>query len=75
MIKWKNIQGICVMSICDGGHSSYNIKFCPFCGEKLPASKRDQWFDELVAMGFDSPLFDDDIPEKYKSVAWRENSE
>lgn len=60
--------------IHDGGPSSYDINFCPFCGSKLPESKRDQWFDELEALGFDSPLFDDDIPEKYKSGAWRENT-
>lgn len=60
--------------IHDGGPSSYDIGFCPFCGSKLPESKRDQWFDELEELGFDSPLFDDEIPEKYKSRAWRDNT-
>ena len=50
--------------------SSYvTIKFCPWCGNQLPQSKRDQWFEELAALGFDSPL-DQDIPEQYKSNSW-----
>ncbi|WP_425490081.1 DUF6980 family protein [Dyella telluris] len=27
--------------IHDGGSASYSIRFCPFCGVKLPASRRD----------------------------------
>ena len=61
--------------IHDGGQSSYTINFCPFCGFSLPESKRDKWFDELEKLGFDSPLFDDEIPVKYKSNAWYKNDE
>lgn len=43
--------------------------YCPWCGEKLPPSQRDRWFDELEARGFD-PLADE-IPEAYRSSAWR----
>ena len=59
--------------IHDGGPSSYRIQFCPFCGLKLPESKRDQWFNELEGLGFDNP-FNDGIPEKYKSSEWYRNS-
>ena len=54
----------------DGGGSSITISFCPWCGRKLPESKREKWFDELEALGFDEPLFDERIPERYKSDAW-----
>lgn len=57
----------------DGGRSSYDISFCPFCGSQLPKSKRDQWFDELEFPGFESPLSDEGVPEKYKSSLWRKN--
>lgn len=53
----------------DGGSSSIQIQFCPFCGTKLPESKRDRWFDELESLGFSQPM-EDDIPERYKSDAW-----
>lgn len=60
--------------IHDGGASSYGISFCPFCGAKLPESKRDRWFDELEKLGFlgfDSPsTSDEEIPEKYKDDSW-----
>jgi len=41
---------------------------CPWCGEKLPPSQRDRWFDELEAMGLD-PL-SDPIPEAYRTGEW-----
>lgn len=58
--------------IHDGGPSCVMIGFCPFCGLKLPESRRYDWFDRLEALGFDNP-FDQQIPEKFKSAAWRLN--
>ena len=54
----------------DGGGSSIAISFCPWCGSKLPESKRDRWFSELEALGFDEPLLDQEIPERYKGDGW-----
>ena len=55
--------------IHDGGSSYITVKFCPWCGARLPKSKRDRWFQELEAMGFDDP-FGQDIPKEYCSDAW-----
>ncbi|MQX54669.1 DUF6980 family protein [Alcanivorax sediminis] len=55
--------------IHDGGTSSIEIVFCPWCGRKLPESKRDQWFDELERLGFDDPALQE-IPDAFKSDAW-----
>lgn len=55
--------------IHDGGTSTVNIRYCPWCGSELPESMRDKWFNELEALGYDDP-FDQEIPEKYKSDAW-----
>lgn len=53
--------------------SSYiAIQFCPWCGKQLPYSKRDEWFDELEKMGYESPL-DQEIPEEFKNSLWYEN--
>jgi len=54
--------------IYDGGTSVIGIKFCPWCGSKLPESKRDEWFNELGEMAFEDDL--SKIPEKYKSARW-----
>ncbi|MFP4979358.1 DUF6980 family protein [Paenibacillus sp. CN-4] len=53
----------------DGGSSYILIEFCPWCGCKLPASKRDLWFDTLDELGFDDP-FEQDIPQRFKSDEW-----
>ena len=55
--------------IHDGGSSSMSIQFCPWCGTRLPESKRDRWFDELASLGFDDPS-EQEIPEPYNTDAW-----
>ena len=58
--------------IHDGGNSIISISFCPFCGSKLPDSKRDLWFKELEQLGFDNP-FEQNIPKEYTSSEWYKN--
>lgn len=55
--------------IRDGGAAKSTISFCPYCGVKLPRSKRDLWFDTLEGLGFDDPT-EQNIPEEFKSDAW-----
>ncbi|WP_321385098.1 DUF6980 family protein [uncultured Enterococcus sp.] len=57
--------------IHDGGQSYIVITHCPWTGEKLPESKKELWFDELEARGFEDPLSEyDSIPNEYKSDKW-----
>jgi hypothetical protein len=58
--------------IHDGGHSYLLISYCPWCGKKLPESKRDLWFETLRKLGFDNPVVQV-IPEKFKSDKWYKN--
>lgn len=57
------------ISIFDGGSSYFEIFFCPWCGSKLPESKRDLWFDTLEKLGYDD-LTEQNIPEEFKSDKW-----
>jgi hypothetical protein len=59
--------------IHDGGSSSLLIQYCPFCGTKMPESKRDLWFDTLESMGFDDPA-EQEIPEQFNSRDWYEST-
>ncbi|MGN0496478.1 MAG: DUF6980 family protein [Lachnospiraceae bacterium] len=72
IIKYNNIFDEYGIVIHDEGESKVKIHFCPWCGKKLPKSKRDLWFDILDKMGFENP-FEDDIPEEFKSDEWRKN--
>ena len=57
--------------ICREDNVSYILlDFCPWCGKKLPESKRECWFEQLEELGFDEPLFCEDIPEEYKTDKW-----
>jgi hypothetical protein len=57
------------LKIMDGGNSSVKIDFCPWCGEELPESKRDEWFDELEKLGIHDP-WNEPIPDKYQTDEW-----
>ncbi|GAA0348706.1 hypothetical protein GCM10009092_11350 [Bowmanella denitrificans] len=59
--------------IHDGGSSSVVIRFCPWCGSKLPLSKREIWFEKLEELGFDDPT-EQKIPEAFESDAWYSNT-
>jgi hypothetical protein len=45
------------------------IRYCPWCGIRLPESKRDRWFDTLAAMGYNDPGVED-IPQEFRSDKW-----
>lgn len=53
----------------DGGTASAGISFCPWCGTRLPESRRDRWFDELERLGFSNPS-DQEIPTQFHTDAW-----
>jgi hypothetical protein len=53
----------------DGGSSSVLIFFCPFCGARLPDSKRDLWFEKLEALGI-SASSETDIPKEFQTDEW-----
>ena len=55
--------------IHDGGTSSLSIQYCPWCGQKLPDSKRDLWFDTLESLGFDDPS-EQNIPPEFQTDKW-----
>lgn len=55
--------------IHNGTQSYIKIKYCPWCGERLPSSKRYLWFEELENLGIESP-FEEDIPEEFETDAW-----
>lgn len=52
----------------DGGSSSMSIQFCPWCGSRLPASKRDRWFEALAARGIDPES--QAVPPDFQSDRW-----
>jgi hypothetical protein len=55
--------------IHDGGSSYMAIDYCPWCGSRLPESKRDLWFERLGSLGYDNPT-EQDIPKEYLTGAW-----
>lgn len=54
------------------GYASTPIQFCPFCGSGLGSSKKDQWYQQLYALGYSDPG-EQVLPEQYVSDAWWRN--
>lgn len=57
-----------------GGDTWDEVNFCPWCGAELPASLRDEWFEELEGLGLD-PGFDKTPPEYQDGTWWRRRTE
>ena len=51
------------------GYESTEIRHCPFCGAMLPASRRDEWYERLYALGYSDPG-NQDLPPEFESDAW-----
>ena len=63
-----------ILSLPESRDAGMILYYCPWCGQKLPASKRRKWFDELDSMGIEFSLFDtDQVPPSYLSDAWWKN--
>ena len=55
--------------VLDGGSSYILLSTCPWCGRALPASLRDEWFNELKRRGIDDPVTDT-IPSEFTDERW-----
>jgi len=54
--------------LLEGGPMMHRISYCPWCGEELPTSLRDRFFDHLETMGLEPE--DPDVPVHFRSDAW-----
>lgn len=57
------------LRVHDGGGSVVSIAYCPWCGERLPSSRREEWFRRLEELGFQDPL-SQGIPSEFTTSAW-----
>jgi hypothetical protein len=70
VIYWSPTLDEYGLIVHNGGAATYwVIEHCPWCGMKLPESKRDRWFRELETLGFEDPL-GEDIPPLFESDEW-----
>ena len=54
------------------GSARQSLFYCPRCGEKLPASKRNAWLDAVEALGVGP--WRDEVPVEFRSDAWWKQS-
>lgn len=56
--------------ILDGGSSFLIMKYCPWCGGKLPTSLRSEYFRILKELGIEYPCRESELPEGMRSDTW-----
>ncbi|MET7424199.1 hypothetical protein [Dactylosporangium sp. NPDC005555] len=56
------------LPVRDGGASMVVIGYCPWCGGRLPASRRDAWFDAVEGLGLDA--WEDEVPGEFRGDGW-----
>lgn len=54
--------------ILDGGSSHKVITHCPWCGDILPPSLRDQWFEKLEKLGLEPDS--ESLPSEMTTEEW-----
>ena len=65
-----------MIPVSEDGLSGICIAYCPWCGKKLPESKRERWFEELEAMGIEFSLLDtEQVPPDYLDDSWWRRSD
>lgn len=69
-VVFHEVFGEYGLPIRDGGPSYLVISHCPFCGAKLPAGGRDDWFDAIEAEGLEDVEFEK-LPERFRTAGWR----
>ena len=57
------------LRIHDGGGAVVSISHCPWCGARLPRSRRAEWFRRLEELGFEDPL-SQEVPADYMTSRW-----
>lgn len=58
-----------VLPIDDEQSDQLVFQWCPFCGQRLPPSLRDEWFERLWELGLTGPE-DPRVPEEMRSDRW-----
>src|SRR5438105_15799963 len=67
VILWIASTNEYLIDISWRGNHSTPIYFCPWCGQRLPPSLRDKWYQTLYRMGYSDPGGEDDILEEFQS--------
>jgi hypothetical protein len=60
------------LPIHDGGSSSISIRYCPWCGARLPQRLDEEWEEEVRARGFDPDGDEGELPAELAWDTWCE---
>ena len=69
VLDWVEMWDEYRIPVSYDGYVSTLIAFCPWCGAKLPESKRRRWYETLNKLGYNDPS-EQDIPEEFNSDVW-----
>ena len=69
VIDWIRMWDEYLIPVSYDGYAATAMQFCPWCGKRLPKSKRDLWYLTLDELGYSDPG-EQDIPDDFNSDRW-----
>ena len=69
VLEWIAMWNEYRIPISRTGYQVTRILHCPWCGSKLPASVKEEWYQTLYALGYSDPG-NDHLPEEFNSDKW-----
>jgi hypothetical protein len=70
IVDWVPAWNEYRIPIAYDGYASTVMRYCPWCGSRLSASRRDEWYHVLYGMGYADPGGEDVIPPEFESDQW-----
>jgi hypothetical protein len=68
-VMWISSFDEYLINIPMGGNSTVRIRFCPWCGKRLPESKQQLWHQTLGELGYKDPG-NEEIPPEFDTDRW-----
>jgi hypothetical protein len=69
VIDWIASWNEYLIPVSRGGYSATPITYCPWCGSRLPESRREEWHSVLYGLGYSDPG-EQEIPKAFETDAW-----
>ncbi len=69
VVDWIASWDEYLVPVAHDGYAATLMRFCPWCGARLPESKRELWYQSLYQLGYSDPG-EDDIPPEFHSDRW-----
>jgi hypothetical protein len=70
IVEWSAAWNEYRLPMAHDGYTPTPIRYCPWCGTRLPPSRREEWYRALRGLGIDDPGEADAVPPAFETDEW-----